>query len=110
MVNRSGDSIGALGLLFILGFSLVMIIVAVIIWWKIFAKAGYSGAMGLLMFIPLVNLIMLLILAFGEWPIHRELQQLRQQLAQQPQSYYPPQGGYPPQGYYQPPQGNRPAQ
>ena len=100
MVQRSGGNLGAVGILFILGFSLLMIILAVVIWWKIFAKAGYSGAMGLLMFIPLVNLIMLLILAFGEWPVQRELQQLRQQLGQQP--YYPPQAAQP--GYYQPPQ------
>jgi hypothetical protein len=97
MTDRSGEAIGALGLLFILGISVVMIIVSVLIWWKIFSKAGYSGAMGLLMFIPLVNLIMLLILAFGEWPIQREVQQLRQQLAQQP--YYPQQNAYQPQAY-----------
>jgi hypothetical protein len=104
MINRSG--IGAIGLLFILGFSVIMIIFAVVIWWKIFSKAGYSGAMGLLMFIPIVNLIALLILAFGEWPIQREVQMLRQQLAQQSQGY-PGQGVYQQQGYYPPPvQGN----
>ena|SRR6266498_2465107 len=104
MINRSGG--GAIGLLFILGFTIIMIIVAVVIWWKIFSKAGYSGAMGLLMFIPIVNLIVLLILAFGEWPIQREVQMLRQQLAQQSQAY-PAQGVYQQQGYYPPPaQGN----
>jgi hypothetical protein len=100
MINRSG--VGAIGLLLILGFSIIMIIVAVVIWWKIFSKAGYSGAMGLLMFIPLVNLIALLILAFGEWPIQREVQMLRQQLAQQSQAY-PAQGAYQQQGNYPPP-------
>jgi hypothetical protein len=45
-------------------------IVALIIWpwFKIFAKAGFSGWMALLMLIPLVNLIMLFYLAFAEWP------------------------------------------
>jgi uncharacterized membrane protein len=53
------------------------------IWWKIFKKAGYSGALGLLMFIPLINFILLLILAFNKWPIQRQLEQLQQQLGLQ---------------------------
>ena len=105
MINRSGA--GAIGLLFILGFSIIMIIFAIVIWWKIFSKAGYSGAVGLLMFIPIVNLIALLILAFGEWPIQREVQMLRQQLAQQSHGY-PAQGGYQQQSYYQPPAQGKP--
>lgn len=48
-------------------------------WWRIFSKAGRSRAMGLLMFIPLVNFIMLLVLTFGEWPVHKELRELRRQ-------------------------------
>jgi hypothetical protein len=47
------------------------------IWWKIFSKAGYNGAMGLLMFVPIVNLIMIGVLAFSEWPIQKELSELR---------------------------------
>ncbi|EGD50802.1 hypothetical protein TheetDRAFT_2406 [Thermoanaerobacter ethanolicus JW 200] len=43
-----------------------------IIWWKIFDKAGYGGAYGLLMFIPIVNFVMLLVLAFAEWPVLRD--------------------------------------
>lgn len=69
---------GGLGLVVVLLFSLAMLILTVIIWWKIFSKAGYSGAMGLLMLLPFVNFIMILVLAFGQWPIHRELEQLRQ--------------------------------
>ena len=56
---------------------LVTLILAILIWWRIFAKAGYSGALGLLMFIPLANLIVLLVLAFGKWPIEEEVEQLR---------------------------------
>lgn len=48
--------------------------------WKVFSKAGYGGPMGCLMFIPILNLIALLILAFGEWPIERELRELRERL------------------------------
>jgi uncharacterized membrane protein YhaH (DUF805 family) len=37
--------------------------------WRIFTKAGMSGALALLNLIPFVGgLIVLLILAFGEWP------------------------------------------
>src|SRR3989440_5974353 len=63
-------------------FSLVAIIFAVVIYWRIFSKAGYSGALGILMLIPIVNIIMLCILAFGQWPIYKELNYLRQQVAQ----------------------------
>ena len=56
---------------------LAIIIFTVIIQCKIFSKAGYHWAMGLLMLIPIANLIMLCILAFGQWPIQRELEALR---------------------------------
>lgn len=54
-----------------------------LIWWKIFAKAGYNGALGLLLFVPLVNVIMLCILAFQEWPIERELAHVKRLLPPQ---------------------------
>ena len=38
-------------------------------WWRICAKAGYKGAMALLMLVPLGNLILVLILAFSDWPV-----------------------------------------
>jgi hypothetical protein len=63
-------------------FSLIAIIFAVIIYWRIFSKAGYSGALSLLMFVPIANLIVLCVLAFGNWPIYKELNYLRQQVAQ----------------------------
>lgn len=56
---------------------LAVFILSIIVWWRIFAKAGYSGAMGLLMFVPIANVIVLLILAFGRWPIEDELDRLR---------------------------------
>jgi hypothetical protein len=51
-----------------------------LVWWKIFSKAGYRGVLGLLMFVPLVNLFMLCLLAFGEWPIQRELAHTKRML------------------------------
>ena len=41
----------------------------VFLWWRVFSKAGYSGALGLLMLVPVGNLIMLCILAFSQWPV-----------------------------------------
>src|SRR5437762_9945029 len=75
---------------------LSVIVFSVVIYWKIFSKAGYSGAMGLLMFVPIANLIVLCVLAFAEWPVLREVNQLRQMRNQQypqcPQNPQYPQG------------------
>ena len=77
--------------------ALASLVFGIIIYWKIFSKAGYNGAMSLLLFVPIANIIVLCILAFGEWPIYRELNQLRQmrnaQYQQNPQ--YPQGSSYP---------------
>lgn len=39
--------------------------------WKIFQRAGYSGALSLLLILPIVNFIVLFWLAFSEWPALR---------------------------------------
>ena len=70
---------------------IVSIVFAVIVWWRIFSKAGYNGALSLLMFVPIANLVMILILAFAEWPIYAELNQLRMMRGQQ----FPPNQPYP---------------
>lgn len=46
---------------------LVFLPIFVIPYWKIFSKAGFAGALSLLMIIPLVNLIVLYVIAFSEW-------------------------------------------
>lgn len=60
---------------------LVLIVVAikVLIFCKIFSKAGYCWALGLLMLVPVVNIIMPFVLAFADWPIQKELRLLKQQ-------------------------------
>jgi len=73
---------------------IALLVFSIIIYWRIFSKAGYNGALTLLILIPLIGpiigLILMCVLAFGEWPIYRELNQLRQQaMARPPQ--YPPQ-------------------
>ena len=54
---------------------IISIIIAIIfawIWGKIFSKAGFNAWLGILMLIPIANLIMFLYFAFAEWPIHRQ--------------------------------------
>jgi len=58
----------------------VILIVTMLPWFLIYKKAGYHPAMGCLMFIPLVNLVMMFVLAFAEWPVERELRSLRASL------------------------------
>jgi hypothetical protein len=44
------------------------------IYWRIFAKAGFNGALALLNLVPGVGpLICVLILSFGRWPIEDQL-------------------------------------
>ncbi|GHO44375.1 hypothetical protein [Ktedonospora formicarum] len=80
--------------------SIVSIAISLLVWWKIFSKAGFSGALSLLMtFIPLANIILLFYLAFAEWPIERELEAYRR--GAMGGGGYPPSSGYP----NQPPSG-----
>jgi hypothetical protein len=60
--------------------AIILLVITVLAWpfCKIFSKAGYPWALGLLMLIPVANIIMLFILAFAEWPIHRQLRSGRQ--------------------------------
>ena len=59
--------------------SLIVLIIKILIYCKIFSKAGYCWAIGLLMLVPIANIIMPFILAFGDWPIQKELRLLKQQ-------------------------------
>ena len=63
-------------------FWLVVIVITIVAWCKIFSKAGYGWAIGLLVLIPIANLIVMLVLAFGDWPILKELRALKAQPAQ----------------------------
>jgi hypothetical protein len=39
--------------------------------WRIVSKAGFSGALSLLLLIPLVNIIFIWIFAFVKWPVEK---------------------------------------
>ncbi|MCE5186651.1 MAG: hypothetical protein LLF76_11055 [Planctomycetaceae bacterium] len=54
---------------------LCVLVITVLAFCKIFGKAGYPWALGLIVLVPLGNIIMLLVLAFSEWPIQRQLRE-----------------------------------
>ncbi len=60
-------------------FFIGLLVLNIVIWWKVFKKTGYGGALGLLMLVPIANIVMLFVLAFGDWPVLRELRALKQQ-------------------------------
>jgi hypothetical protein len=55
----------------------ITLIVLAVAFYKLFQKAGLSGAIGLLMLVPVVNLGIALYLAFTEWPVLTELARLK---------------------------------
>jgi heme/copper-type cytochrome/quinol oxidase subunit 2 len=61
--------------------ALVVIVFHVLIYFMIFQRTGMNPWLSLLMLVPIANLIMLIILAFTEWPIQREVRALRAQLS-----------------------------
>jgi len=62
---------------FVLAISLAILIIKAVICCKIFSKAGYHWALGLLMLVPIACIIMPFVLAFSDWPIYKELNKLR---------------------------------
>ena len=52
-------------------FYIVITVLMAVAYWKIWRKAGFSGAWSLLMFVPLANIGAFLYLGFAEWPIHK---------------------------------------
>lgn len=90
--SYSSSGAESAGLVFIgcyLLFLVLMAVAAVFIYYKIFSKTGNSGWLALLMLVPLVNLGMLLYLAFSDWPVLKENRDLKARLG-----YVPPVGGY----------------
>jgi uncharacterized membrane protein YhaH (DUF805 family) len=58
---------------FIAIFALAVLAFQVWLFWRIFSKAGYNGAMALLVLIPAFGpLIAMCMLAFGHWPVLRD--------------------------------------
>lgn len=62
------QNIGGTEIVLILLVVLVLSIIKIIPYWKIFGKAGFTPWLSLLMIVPLADLILLYILGFSEWP------------------------------------------
>jgi len=58
---------------------LLATVIEILAFCKIFSKACYCWAFGLLALVPFGVLIMILILAFADWPISRELRTIKPQ-------------------------------
>ena len=57
---------------------LTSVVISAVIYCMIFHRAGYHWALGLLTLVPIAGIVMLCILAFCDWPIQKELRQLKQ--------------------------------
>ena len=58
-------------------FAFIGFLVSAFLMAMIFRKAGYSGFQIILLFIPVVNLAVFIWFALSEWPIQRELRDLK---------------------------------
>jgi hypothetical protein len=54
-------------------FALLMAVVIVVPFWKIFERLGWPAYWSLLMLLPLLNLGLLYYVAFTDWPVMRGL-------------------------------------
>ncbi len=99
-------AMAGLGLGFILIVLAVFVFLGIFPYWMICKKAGYSGAMSLLLLVPIANIIFLFYLALAEWPIQQRVRELEARmnpyggggypLQQYPQQQYPQSPQYPP--------------
>jgi len=75
----AGPIVVMLVAIFLLALSAAILVITAVVYCKIFHKAGYHWALGLLMLVPVVSIVTPFILAFGRWPILKELELLRRQ-------------------------------
>ena len=66
-------------ILFITFIVLALTAIKVFSFCRIFSKAGYSWAFGLLMLLPLSEIVIPLVLALIEWPVCKELRLYKQE-------------------------------
>ncbi len=66
-------------ILFIVFIVLTLTAIKVFAFCRIFSKAGYSWAFGLLMLLPMSEVVIPLILALIDWPVCKELRLFKQE-------------------------------
>lgn len=64
--------IGLISAVLILFIALVTTVLITWAYCKIFSRAGYCWALGLLTLVPIANIIVPFILAFGDWPVLKQ--------------------------------------
>lgn len=72
---------------------LALIVISIVAAVKVVSKAGYSGWWVLVSVIPVVNFVMILVFAFSDWPVLREVRALRSERAGWPGGRGPGYGG-----------------
>ncbi|HTI13029.1 MAG TPA: hypothetical protein VL461_00460 [Dictyobacter sp.] len=101
MSDSSANVLAGGFVLIFIAIAIVVVVLYVLVLWRILSKAGYSGALSLLVLIPgvgtIAGLILMIVLAFSEWPVYRELNALRAQVGYRPPFPGPggPNPGYP---------------
>jgi len=60
----------------------IIVVLPAVLFSQIFHKAGYSRWLGLLLLVPLVNVITIIWFALNKWPLETEVERLRMNLAQ----------------------------
>jgi len=89
--NAGAAMAAAAGSLAISGIiAIAMIVFFLWLDWKIATKAGYPGVMSLWLLVPFANFIVIILFAFSEWPIEREVKALRAGVALPPGTAMPP--------------------
>ncbi|MEM6824179.1 MAG: hypothetical protein AAGC72_18025 [Planctomycetota bacterium] len=48
--------------------TLIIAVVLVAPYWKLWSRTGHPGWLGLLVLVPIVNVVMIYVLAFKPWP------------------------------------------
>jgi len=63
-----GGSIGSMTLILVVLYLFVVVFPI----WKILDRMGFSGWLSLLSLVPILNLVMLWVLALSTWPVERQ--------------------------------------
>jgi hypothetical protein len=69
-----GDFLQPWHLLVLMVVFIPVALIAVVPYWQIFKKAGFSPALSLLMLVPFVGIVVLFVVAFSDWPALRRPQ------------------------------------
>jgi len=57
--------------------AMTLALVYLLVWWRIFTRAGFPGPLASLMLIPPLAVLIWVFFAFAPWPARRELSALR---------------------------------